>query len=46
VRPRNKLEAIVATRAAFARCQFDEQGCSLGLRRLLRGEDPEGASGQ
>jgi len=33
-RPRNKLEAIAAARAAFARCQFDEQRCSLGLRRL------------
>jgi hypothetical protein len=33
-RPRNKLEAIAAARAAFACCQFDEQGCSLGLRRL------------
>ena len=32
-RPRNKLEAIAAARAACAR-QFDEQGCSLGLRRL------------
>jgi hypothetical protein len=25
-RPRNKLEAIAAARAAFARCQFDEGG--------------------
>jgi hypothetical protein len=33
-RPRNKLEAIAAARAAFARCQFDEGACSLGLRRL------------
>ena len=33
-RPRNKLEAIAAARAAFARCQFDEQGCDLGLQRL------------
>ena len=33
-RPRNKLEAIAAARAAFARCQFDEQACGLGLRRL------------
>jgi hypothetical protein len=24
----------VAARAAFARCQFDEAGCNLGLRRL------------
>src|SRR3712207_6102310 len=27
-------EAIASARAAFARCQFDEQGCGLGLRRL------------
>jgi len=33
-RPRNKLEAIAAARAALARGQFDEQRCSLGLRRL------------
>jgi hypothetical protein len=33
-RPRSKLEASAAARAAFARCQFDEQGCDLGLRRL------------
>ena len=33
-RPRNKLEAISAARTAFARCQFDEQGCALGLKRL------------
>jgi len=33
-RPRNKLEAITAARAAFARCQFDERGCDLCLRRL------------
>ena len=33
-RPRNKLEAIAAAATALARCQFDEQGCSLGLRRL------------
>jgi hypothetical protein len=32
--PRSKLEAIAAARTAFARCQFDEQACSLGLRRL------------
>jgi hypothetical protein len=32
-RPRNKLEAIAA-RAAFARCQFDEGACELGLQRL------------
>jgi hypothetical protein len=41
-RPRNKLEAIAAARTAFARCQFDEQGCSLGLRRLRAyRKDPE-----
>ena len=33
-RPRNKLEAIAAARAALARCQFDEESCGLGLRRL------------
>jgi hypothetical protein len=33
-RPRSKLEAIAAARAAFARCQFDEEVCELGLRRL------------
>jgi hypothetical protein len=33
-RPRNKGEAIAAARAAIARCQFDEQGCDLALRRL------------
>ena len=33
-RPRNKLEAISAARCAFAGCQFDEQSCSLGLKRL------------
>jgi hypothetical protein len=33
-RPRSKGEAIAAARAAFARCQFDEQGCGLGLRRI------------
>jgi len=33
-RPRNKLEAIAAARAAFALCQFDEGACDLGLRRL------------
>jgi hypothetical protein len=33
-RPRNKPEAIAAARTALARCQFDEQGCELGLRRL------------
>jgi hypothetical protein len=33
-RPRNKLEAISAARAAFSRCPFDEQSCDLGLKRL------------
>src|SRR5918995_1320000 len=33
-RPRSKGEAIAAARAAFVRCQFDEPGCDLGLRRL------------
>jgi hypothetical protein len=33
-RPRNKLEAISAARAALARCQFDEQSCDLGLKPL------------
>jgi hypothetical protein len=33
-RPRSKLEAIAAVRTAFARCQFDEGACELGLRRL------------
>ena len=33
-RPHNKGEAIVAARAALARCQFDEGACELGLRRL------------
>ena len=33
-RPRSKGEAIAAARVAFARSRFDEQGCSLGLRRL------------
>ena len=36
---RRKLEAIAAARAAFARCQFDEEGCDLGCggreRRVL-----------
>jgi len=27
-------EAIAAARAAFARCQFDEAACELGLRQL------------
>jgi hypothetical protein len=29
-----KLEAIGAARAVFPRCQFDEVGCSVGLKRL------------
>jgi hypothetical protein len=33
-RPRSKLEAISAARTVFSRCQFDEQGCGLGLKRL------------
>jgi hypothetical protein len=34
VQPRSKGAAIAAAQAAFARCQFDERGCSFGLRRL------------
>jgi hypothetical protein len=33
-RPRNKLEAISAARCAFPRCQFDEQSCAHGQKRL------------
>ena len=33
-RPGNKVEAISTARAIFPRCQFDEVGCSLGLKRL------------
>src|SRR3954471_14031580 len=33
-RPRNKLEAISVARCAFARCQFDEEACAQGLKRL------------
>jgi len=33
-RPMNKVEAISTARAIFPRCQFDEAGCSLGLKRL------------
>jgi hypothetical protein len=33
-RPRSKLEAIAAAHTVLARCQFDEQGRGLGLRRL------------
>ena len=28
------MEAIAAARTALARCQFDEQACGLGLKRL------------
>ena len=31
---RRKGEAIAAARAASTRCQFDEEACGLGLRRL------------
>jgi hypothetical protein len=33
-RPVNKVEAIGTARAMFPRCQFDEAGCSVGLKRL------------
>jgi hypothetical protein len=33
-RPQSKGETIAAAGAPFAHCQFDEQGCDLGLRRL------------
>jgi hypothetical protein len=33
-RPTNKVEAIATARAIFSRCQFDEAGCSVGLKRL------------
>ena len=33
-RPVNKVEAIASARALCPRCQFDEAGCSLGLKRL------------
>lgn len=33
-RPRSKLEAISAARAVLSRCQFDQAGCALGLKRL------------
>lgn len=33
-RPTNKLEAIDAARAVFPSCDFDEQACATGLRRL------------
>ena len=33
-RPANKIEAIDAARGIFVRCQFDEAGCSEGMKRL------------
>jgi hypothetical protein len=33
-RPVNKVEAISTARASFPGCQFDEVGCSVGLKRL------------
>src|SRR3990167_1166773 len=33
-RPKQKMDAIEAARAVFARCQFDEAGASEGLKRL------------
>ena len=33
-RPVNKVEAIGTARALFPRCQFDEAGCSVGLKWL------------
>jgi hypothetical protein len=33
-RPENKVEAINIARGKFASCQFDEAGCSIGLKRL------------
>ena len=33
-RPLNKIAAIESSRAIFVRCQFDEAGCSIGLKRL------------
>jgi hypothetical protein len=33
-RPINKVEAISTARAIFPRCQFEEVGCSVGLKRL------------
>jgi hypothetical protein len=33
-RPVSKVEAIGTARAIFPRCQFDEAGCSVGLKRL------------
>jgi len=33
-RPDNKIEAIGVARGKFAACQFDEAGCSVGIKRL------------
>jgi hypothetical protein len=33
-RPVSKMEAIAMARTAFAKCQFDEEGCDTGLKRL------------
>lgn len=33
-RPANKQESIDTARAVFSSCDFDEAGCSLGLKRL------------
>jgi hypothetical protein len=33
-RPKNKLEAIEAARSRFPSCDFDEVGCSVGVKRL------------
>lgn len=33
-RPENKIEAITIARGKFSSCVFDEQGCSVGLKRL------------
>lgn len=33
-RPDNKVEAINTGRTRFSRCQFDEVGCSQGIKRL------------
>src|SRR5690242_3605434 len=33
-RPGEKIQAINQARPFFHRCQFDEQGCSVGLKRL------------
>ena len=33
-RVKDKLTAINAARGKFANCDFDEQGCEVGLKRL------------